>query len=191
MSDLCAIKLEKSIKSVAVLLNYNDGSSSANETNKISAAEQSILAKENKAKKDLYDNLCKNLQNLIAKIDQFYDGIFVNHKSEIARLSVEIARKVLMQKIKDRDYEIEAIINEAINHSPSHKDLTIHLNPQDLADLRESQKNSGEKMFDNLRFVADSSVGAAECIIESPKGKIKSMINDHLEEIGKALKISE
>ena len=141
-----------------------------------------------KAQKNLYSEVCRTLQDLTAKLNQFYDEIFASHKEEIARLSVEIARKILMRKAEDGDYEIETIVREALKNAPTHQDLVVHLNPQDLASCQKAQQNDGSGTLAGIKFVADHNIGRAECVLESPKGIIESLIDEHLEQIGKALK---
>lgn len=176
------VKLDKQIKSVAILDNYsNDESFVASNT------KQAELLDELNMQKDLYSRSCRTVQNLSEKLNHLYERIFVERSEEIARLSVEIARKVLMQKVKDGDYEIESIIKEILNNAPSNQDLVVHLNPKDLADCRKIQQDTGSDAFAGIKFVADNNIEQAECVLESPKGIIKSLIDENLEQIGKAL----
>jgi flagellar biosynthesis/type III secretory pathway protein FliH len=180
MQNVCTIRLPNPIASVKIISGVNAGAD----------LPQAQLTEQTNAQKDLYDSLCGKLQSIIAKLDEYCNDVFAGHKEEIARLSVEIARKVLMQKIAERDYKLESIIKEAIENAPARNNLTIRLNPEDLALFQEAQKTGTADIFDGARFVADSNIGHAECMVESPKGIIKSLINGHLEEISKALKIA-
>ena len=143
-----------------------------------------------KAQKNLYSEVCQTLRGLVSKVNQFYDEIVAGQKDEIAKLSVEIARKVLMQKVQEGDYEIESIVKEALKNIQTHQDLEVRLNPDDLADCQKLQQGDGEP-FAGIKFVADTGIGRAECVIESPKGTIKSLIDEHLEKIDKALDKTE
>lgn len=180
MQAVCKIRLSNPIVSAKIM------SSLGNDAD----LPQAQMTEQITAQKDLYNSLCLKLQSIIAKLDEHCNDMFASHKEEIARLSVEIARKVLMHKIAEQDYKIESIIKEAITNAPVHNNLTVRLNPQDLAAFQENQKAGTADIFDGARFVADSNIGPADCIVESPKGIIKSLIHDHLEEIGKALKVA-
>jgi len=151
------------------------------------AAEQKAITEELKAQRKLYGEVCQMLQGAANKLNNFYEEMFSAHKEEIARLSLEIARKVLMQKVSDGDYEIETIIEEALKSSPGSNDIVVHLNSEDLASYEKSLSDGEGCEFEGIKFVADSSIGKAECMIESPKGTIESRINGHLEQIGKSL----
>ena len=113
--------------------------------------------------------------------------VFANQKEEIARLSVEIARKVLMKKVEDGDYKIETIIKEALNNAPTRHDVVVHLNPKDLEECQKVQQNNPGSVMAGVKFVSDSNMGRAECLLESPKGRLESLINEHLDRISKAL----
>ena len=112
-------------------------------------------------------------------------------KEEIAKLAVEIARKILMRKIDDGEYEIESIVREAIENAPSRDGLVVKLNPQDLSALQKAQQDNNGEMLAGIKLVSDANISRAECIVESPKGVIESLIDGHLEQIGKALNKAE
>lgn len=172
-----AIKLDKPLKAVQIVNNYSGGNTAADFRQ----------MEELKSQKNLYDNACRTVQDLADKLNQFYERIFVEHSEEIARLSVEIARKILMRKVEDGDYKIEEIIKEILKNAPAHQDLVVRLNPKDLADCQEIQQQGGIEELSGVKLVADANVGRAECVLESPKGIIKSLIDENIEQIAKAL----
>ena len=61
------------------------------------------------------------------------------------------------------------------------------LNPEDLPGCRKLQEEGPENPFTELELTADWSIGRGECLIETPKGIVKSFIEEHLERIGEAL----
>jgi flagellar biosynthesis/type III secretory pathway protein FliH len=92
-----------------------------------------------------------------------------------------------MQKVESGDYEIESIIKEALKNTPSSQDLVVHLNPEDIEKCRDAQESEPGSVLTGIKLVPDPNIGRAECLLESPKGIIKSMIDDSLERICKAL----
>ncbi len=187
MSQTFTVHLERPITSARILDGYNSNAESSvtNSMNPAANVEQTI------AQRDLYSEVCRTLQDLVAKLNQSYDEIFTGHKEEIAKLSVEIARKILMQKIQDGDYEIESIVKETLKNAPTHQDLIVHLNPEDLAVCQKAQADKDSGNLAGIKLVVDPNIGRAECVLESPKGVIKSLIEEHLEQIGKALEKAE
>ena len=134
-----------------------------------------------------FNQACQALQRAAQQLTDLRENIFKEHKQQIAKLSVEIARKVLIQKVQEGDYEIESIIEEALNNAPTHKEVVVHLNPEDLAHCQGTQDRGGNEILSNVKLTADSNIGRAECLLETPKGVIESAINEKLEIIGKAL----
>jgi flagellar biosynthesis/type III secretory pathway protein FliH len=133
--------------------------------------------------------LCTLLMEMVENINIFYEKNISEHREAIARLSVEIARKILAKKISERDYPMEEIVKEALKNAPARKDLVLCINPQDYLLLRklQTQGDSNSNLLDGIELVSDPAVGPAECIIKTSKGTIRSLIDEHLERISLAL----
>ena len=132
--------------------------------------------------------VCQVLQEVINKVNDLQENVLKRHKEEIAKLSVEIARKILMQKVQDGDYRIESVVEETLEKVPTRQDVVVHLNPEDLVQYQELHKDDSNGKLSGIKFVSDPNVGRAECVLETPKGIVESFINEHLERIGEALR---
>lgn len=133
----------------------------------------------------VYHQACQAFQDAAARLNALADDLVAGHSEAIARLSVEIARKVLMRNIADGDYEIEAIIREALKNAPEKSPVAVYLSPQDVAVYRQSA--GADQSLAGIELREDAALGPAECIVDSPKGIIRLLIDEHLEQIGKAL----
>jgi len=189
MAGTFAVSLAKSLKSVSILDSCNDDceTSFTDSTNPAVNTRQTKLIRELEEQKRLYKEANLAIQNLVTRLNRFYDEIFASHKEEIAKLSIEIARKILMWKIADGDYEIQSIVQETLKNAPTRQDLVVYLNPQDLAACQKAQQDDANGILAGIKLAADQNIGRAECVLESPKGIVKSLIDEHLEQIGKAL----
>ncbi|HOK94936.1 MAG TPA: FliH/SctL family protein [Anaerohalosphaeraceae bacterium] len=136
--------------------------------------------------KQLYQNACLIFQEAAEQMHRFCDELLAGHQEAIARLSVEIARKILMCKISQGDYDIEARVREALHAVPKCGSITVRLNPQDLSDLQSLQQEH-PSAAEGIQLTADASLGRAECVVESPRGIVSYLINEQLEQVGKAL----
>ena len=67
----------------------------------------------------------------------------------------------------------------------------MHLNPQDLGQCQKLQQEDPGGAFACLTLVADPGVARAECLLETPKGTIKSFLEEHIERISEALQKAE
>ena len=189
MTNQCTVDIAGIIGSVEILNNLSDAGS-ANAPANMNTVTNSAPATNNaelQTQIGRYENLCQKLEATISQFDSSFNEMLAGQKEQIAKLSVEIARKVIMQKIDEKDYKIEAIIQSALENTPAKTDIIVSLNPMDLTDLQQRQSDETFKASEGVSFVADVNIGPAECIIESPKGIIKSLINSHIEEIQNAL----
>ena len=194
MSQTIAVHFDKQIVSAKVLNGNANGVGSrlSDRAGGYSGANtEQILMQDLEAQKAAFSQACQTLNGVIAKLNQFYDKVYVEHKEEIAKLSVEIARKILMQKVEDGNYEIESIIKEALKNAQGHQDVVVHLNPEDLAKCQKAQQDEPSGTLAGIKLVSDPNIGRAECVLENPEGIIKSLIGENLERIGKALKKAE
>jgi len=194
MSRTLTIHLERPIVSAKILDNYPDGmGTELSDRGRVNPGADTvqIRTRDLEAQKAVFSQACQTLNGVVAKLNQFCDKVFVEHREEIAKLSVEIARKILVRKVENGDYEIESIVKEALNNAPTRQDVVVHLNPQDLVHCQKAQQDEPGGDLVGVKFVSDPNIGRAECLLESPKGIIESLINKHLEQIGKALEKAE
>jgi len=187
MSVSLTISIDRPIVSAELL--DGAGSQSSNRGPADSGVEtRPIATPDSPSQKNAFSQACQVLNQVAAKLQESCAEVFARHREEIAKLSVEIARKILIQKVEKGDYEIESIVKESLLHAPSRQDVVVRLNPEDLAQcLKAQQQDEQGGVLAGVQLVADPSIGRAECILESPKGIIKSLIDENLERVGKAL----
>jgi flagellar assembly protein FliH len=203
MSDTVEIHLDKPVTSVTILNDYSgecpsntrpkgatctDGGIPSDEgySSTLDTQQARAVAELEEQKAELAKTY-QTLRVIADKLNQFYTDVLAGHKDEIARLSVEIAKKVLMQKIEKGDYKIEAIVKEVLKNAPAHQDIVVHLNPDDIVRCQKLQEDDPNSGFAKIKFVADPGIGRAECLVETPKGIVKSLIDEHMERIIEAL----
>jgi len=61
--------------------------------------------------------LLEIVNSLAGGLHQLHEQMLVHNRAEIARLALEIARKILMYKAGKGDYEIQAIVEEALQRA--------------------------------------------------------------------------
>ena len=185
MSDMLTLKLAKPIDSIKVTesqaMAVEPGTSPADLQGDIEGEAQDEL----EIQKQQYEQAMQVIEAAAEKLHRIYEKMIVEHRQAIAKLAVEIARKILAQKVKDGDYQIESIIQEALNNSPTRQNVVVRLNPQDLARCQQMQQGDGA--FASVKLVADPDIGPAQCVIDTPKGKVESLIDEHLEQVARAL----
>ena len=119
------------------------------------------------------------------------EKIIEQTESQLLDLSIEIARKVLMQEIQAQRCDIEPIVREALSRIPDRMEVVVHLHPDDLSRCELTRQDQGDSGRTDVQFVADPSVERGECLLETSEGTVKSTVDEHLEEITKTLKSPE
>jgi flagellar assembly protein FliH len=181
MSDMLTLKLAMPIDSIKVI----ESQGMAVEPGTSPADLQGEAQDDLEIQKQQYQQTIQMLEATAEKLHHVYEKVIVEHRQAIAKLAVDIARKILAQKVKDGDYQIESIIQEALNNAPTRQNIVVRLNPQDLARCQQMQQGDGA--FASVKLVADQDIGPAQCIIDTPKGRVESLIEEHLEQVARAL----
>jgi flagellar biosynthesis/type III secretory pathway protein FliH len=135
--------------------------------------------------------LCAALQKAVAQVEQISKDIFVSHREQIVRLSIEIAAKILAKDIHERHYDMETIVLQALQSIPSAQRVTVRLNPDDLAAWQDAVNNKQAGDPENICCIGDWSVGHAECIVETDQGVIEYLIQEQIKQVTAALLGSE
>jgi len=130
---------------------------------------------------------CRLVKDIAEKLNNVYEETIARNRSDIARLAVEIARKILMRETDSGHYAMQAVVEEALKCAPTRQNIVVRVNPQDLPSCQRLQQEDPNGPLASLEFVADWSIARADCLIETPKGIVKSFVEERLERIGEAL----
>ena len=179
---MISIKVQRPITNVSLISGHND-SGQANREAELEEARKSIAIQHQQLA-----GLCTLLEQINHKMDEACSSFINTHSEEIAKLSVEIARKILTGKIDKNDYRIEEIVKQTLSEVPDQIDIEIHLNPSDVEILKVMIDAEDNHPLAGHSLVGDHSVGKAECEIVGPRGKVRSMINEKLEQIEELLR---
>ena len=137
-------------------------------------SEQTVSGQGAEGGKGDLSGLCEVLNGVVEKLNSFYEKVFFEHREQIAKLSVGIARKILMQEVEEGNYQIESIVKEAIKNSPTRHNMVVHLNPEDFSQYQKQQKENPDNAVSGVEFVTDPNIGPAECLLETLKAIIEA-----------------
>jgi len=183
MSQHLTVNITSSINSVGMV---DDASGVATLENQ--SANNAALQE---AQNENVNRLCQVLSHAAENLQSFQEELFGSHREQIIRLSLEIAKKILIKDTHERNYDIEKILGEALKTSPSQQDVIIRLNPADLQEYQRITSDSEGGAIANVKLIADPGIGLAECVVETNKGMVEYLIEEHLNQISKALKIDQ
>lgn len=110
---------------------------------------------------------------------------------EVVKLSLEIARRVVKQEIKQNQDSLLPVVREAMKKFPGAKELTVYVHPSRVEKLKERLKELysivGEAQ--NLQVLADAVLAKDDVVLESESGQADARLETQFDEIGKALGI--
>ena len=196
MPETLTIHLARPIAALRVLNGVHGSSAGGGEAAADSASaraqkEQLQNAKEAEQRKQVLVQSCQLVDSIAGKLNELYDQTIARNRADIAKLAVEIARKILGDRISKGDYDIQPVIEEALKRAPARQEIVIRVNPDDLPQCQQLQQDNPDGQFAGLNFVADWSIARADCLIETPKGIVKSFVEEHLARIADALERSQ
>lgn len=112
-----------------------------------------------------------------------------SQESEIVRLSVRIARKIIGEELRTHPETIVSIVREALESVRRERMLTIQVHP-DLAEEVRARLDRLEKLVGGgrqIQVVAEASVEPGGCIVESELGVIDARLETQLRCLEEAL----
>ena len=126
--------------------------------------------------------------NLIEELKKQREEYLKSVEKEMVRLSLEIASKVIQQKIEQDEKVILKNLKHALKHLLDKGRIIIRLNPADLEIVsKHSKEIKSAEGLKELILEEDSKITRGGCLIHSELGHIDAQIETQLEMIGKAL----
>ena len=134
------------------------------------------------------EKLCRALDNAALKLQEFHEEVFSSHREQIVELSVRIAEKILLKEIDEGNYDIAKIIQEALKIAPEQRNVAVRLNPRDVEQYEKLVEDKTIEGLSHVEITADAGVGCAQCVVETDKGMVEYFIEEHLNQVARALK---
>ncbi|EAT15805.1 hypothetical protein HTZ97_14675 [Desulfuromonas acetoxidans] len=113
-------------------------------------------------------------------------------REDMLRIVLAIAERVVLTELSVHREAINRTIQQAIQAAVSAEEFHIKINPADM-DVVQGHKPlfiASLTGLTNIEFVADPSVTAGGCILESPVGRVDATIEAQMEEIVQTLRDS-
>lgn len=136
-----------------------------------------------------YQGKLQEAQDIVEKANQERKEILVCAEGEIVQLALAVARKVIVQEISLNPNYIVDIAKRAIQKATDREELTIRVSPDNLDDALNAQEEifKSAKGIRKLKVLADPTVTAGGCVVESSNGTVDARLERQLNEIEQAL----
>ena len=107
-------------------------------------------------------------------------------KHDMLRLSLAIAKQVLMAELKTRPEVIAEIVHSLLNEAEGRKVFALHLNPEDVERLRQSPVMAVlEQSEIELRPTPDVAPGG--CVLDTAFGRLDAQLETRVQELADSL----
>ena len=126
----------------------------------------------------------KKLESIFSGLNNLKADIYHETESELLKLSVLIAKKIIRQEIKTEKGIIKNTIGAAMKSLVDKQHIQILLNPDDSEEARNLLPEfAAMTKGGQFQLVEDNSLEPGGCILETGFGKINVTIEDQLTEL--------
>ncbi len=137
---------------------------------------------------DGYQTSLAEFQARLVEVREIKLNALRDAEADLLKLSVKIAEKILGKELSVNKRAIVDIVSKAIQNARQRENITVHVNPSDIETVSNNRENFviGERaqIFD---FVADPSVSAGGCVIETEIGRIDARLETQFNALEEAL----
>lgn len=153
---------------------------------------EQVSSEMEKAKKDGYtkgreEGLLSITEQAVA-LNNIREKFYASAESEIIKLVMMIAEKVIGKMVREHDTAIKSIVHQAVESSLGER-ITVHLNPEDY---KITASEEFKDIFDRSKRIAfkeDEAIKKGGCIVETEVGTIDARLETQLKAIKKALEL--
>lgn len=112
------------------------------------------------------------------------EEFLINKESEIIKMVLAIARKVIAKEVEDLDY-LEALASAAMEHLSYAKTIVLRVAEKDYdaANLVKPKIMAMAERIEKLEIKADYALPAGSCVIDTISGSIDASVQTQLERI--------
>ena len=130
----------------------------------------------------------EQLEDQIEVFGREREEFFRAAEPELAKLAVEIARKILKKELAQDSEAVLSVVRSALTRVRD-REVRVRVNPSDLECVRGARESflGDESGAADLEISPDRRVGVGGCIIETPSGNLDCRIETQLDLIAAAL----
>jgi type III secretion protein L len=110
------------------------------------------------------------------------DAYLARCESEVLKMAVRIAEKILGEELRTHPDKIVGIVREALTSVRRERSLSLRVNPEDADRVRTHATALAASLGPNreIQVIADPAVGRGGCLVESELGTIDARLETQL-----------
>jgi len=130
-------------------------------------------------------------QQLIEEARRTKVSILDSAETDILRLVMAIARKVIVAELRTNPQAIVDIVRQAISYLDNPGNIRVYVNPADLQTLMDAIEHEGLSEIGSrdlgMEIRADKRIGNGGCIIESNMGSVDAQLEGRIHKVEEAI----
>lgn len=130
---------------------------------------------------DKLSTVFRAFQDVARQLQSEKCNIWQKSETEIIKLVLAIAQKVVGYEVANNNHLIEKVVAEAILQVGKHKVVSIRLNPADVAKLKDAKITT--ESDSTFEIIADQKISPGGCIVETDFGCIDAQLETRMNEI--------
>lgn len=129
------------------------------------------------------------IREVILSYRESYTEMLKKAESQLVKLSMDIARKVIGQEAEKNEAIVIAMVKEGLGRIIERTNIVVRINPAQLYVVESHKKKiiSALESVDNFELREDPKVDLGGCIVETDSGSVEVRIDKQLQEIKKVL----
>ncbi len=137
-----------------------------------------------------FEAMSNRLRSLIEALSQQGDTLFAKYETQIVRLALEIAKKVVQRELETSPEIVVDVVRRAAKEISEATSIKIMLNPKDLDIVKEYVLNDIELTGGHqIEFTAHSDLKRGGCIIETEFGLVDASLEGRWKAIEEAIEM--
>ena len=130
----------------------------------------------------------KQLQALFSEINQLKGRIYIETESDMLKLSMLIAKRVINEEIQTNNHIIGKTIEAAAAFLVDKSRIQIKISPEDMDEVKRLLPDFATiSKGGQFQIIEDHTIHRGGCILETGFGRINATIEDQLKELEKVI----
>jgi flagellar biosynthesis/type III secretory pathway protein FliH len=142
------------------------------------------------ARRQDVEQAAQAIEQAAAELTRLRDGLLAEARASLPSLVAKLTGRILGRAIDAGDYEIDAIVREALKELPPRGQIIVRMNPDDYAKSQLAGQGAGQSASSAVQFVRDQNISRGGCVVESNEGRVDATIEESLNEIERTVRDS-
>lgn len=128
-------------------------------------------------------------EHMVEAMAEEISGLPERMAAEVTAMALEVAARIVRAELSVRPERVVDIVRGAIRRATDREQMVIHVNPDDVAMVREAAPNFADQIggIQRIHVVDDPRIPAGGCIVETASGDVDARLTSQFNRMAEAL----